>query len=224
MIQTVNLNEMNISQDNININQNPMSNYRKSLEVSNSKSFFLTGIEKLDFNRLNIFIPTIYLRKKDVYLKMLVYYYEEMIFFIFINDNYNVYNILNSLLKMDKWTNRYFKSHISILEKLLIQMMLKSEQYYYLYMNTCNKSMKFSSNILNNKKSSKGDFFKTEYLFFVLKNNFLHKSCSLTKLKQTYIYYNFSLDRRLILFFSENDTDIEIENAKKELFEKILMF
>jgi len=127
-------------------------------------------------------------------------------------------------MKLEKWIIRYFKNDMTILEKLFFQRTLKNEQYFYLYMNSCNKSIKFSNNIINNKKNSNGELFKADYLFYCIKSNFLNKHSSLTKLKQTYIYYNFSLERRLILFFSEDEIDEEIENSKKDLFEKILMF
>jgi len=80
MIQTMSSNEMKASQENFNINQIPLSNYKKSFDISNSNSCFLIGIEKLNITTLNIFIPTIYFRNKDEYLKMLVYYYEGIVF------------------------------------------------------------------------------------------------------------------------------------------------
>ena len=102
------------------------------------------------------------------------------------------------------------------------QMSNKIELFTYFYMNGSNRSMKFSSNFF--KKEKQGENTKYQNLFFVLKNNFQNKFSSLTNLKHSYLYYNFSLNRKIIMFLNHGETSDEIETAKRNLFDKILIF
>ena len=221
MIETLNYSEQSYIQD-IKIESNMLSNYRKCFEVVNSNQAFLMGIQKLNVNNYHLFMPTIYFQSKNENLKLLVYYYEGLMVFIFLNENFNINRKIQSVLKIEKWIHQYFKNHLVFLDKLLIQMSNKIELFTYFYMNGSNRSMKFSSNFF--KKEKQGENTKYQNLFFVLKNNFQNKFSSLTNLKHSYLYYNFSLNRKIIMFLNHGETSDEIETAKRNLFDKILIF
>ena len=166
LIQTI------ASQDgNINFHKDSKNSpFRKCFEINN-KSGFLVGINKVNINTYQYFIPSLYLRSSGETLKLLIYYHEGLILFFFMNENLNLDHKLSKFIKLEKYITRYYREDLIVLEKLFLQKSSRIELHNFFYLNNSNRSLKLSSHFLN--KIGKGlDNEQFEKLAFILKNSF----------------------------------------------------
>lgn len=214
--------------DNI-ISHNTVSNFRKAFDINTNtpaSGNYLIGINKLNINNFHVFIPTIHMKSTDEKVKLIVYYLNGLLIFLFLNETFNPASKITALTKLEKWGKRYFDEMIPILENLYIQKTSKLDNITFAYMNNSNKSIKLSSTFFN-KKNKFVEREKIELLFNIFKLNYNNNSSSLTKLKGYYIYYIVSCERKVVVILPENlslaTVKMSIEEIKKELFDYIFM-
>jgi hypothetical protein len=196
------------------------SPFRKAFKLVNSKSDFLIGIKETNLNNCNVFIPNIYIKELNAEYRFMVYYYHEMVLFLFIDKKFNVVNQLPKLKKISKWVDKFFKSNLDYLTK--ISKSAIPENSLFCYTNNANRSIRLCGFFKKNQLDEK--------LFDMLKkslfNNGNNDMSGLTKFKGYYIYYIKSMGRRITMFFRDNlnlaQLNHEINNVKKENFQYIL--
>jgi hypothetical protein len=197
------------------------SPFRKAFKLVNSKSDFLIGIKETNLNNCNVFIPNIYIKELNAEYRFMVYYYHEMVLFLFIDKKFNVVNQLPKLKKISKWVDKFFKSNLDYLTK--ISKSAIPENSLFCYTNNANRSIRLCGFFKKNQLDEK--------LFDMLKkslfNNGNNDMSGLTKFKGYYIYYIKSMGRRITMFFRDNlnlaQLNHEINNVKKENFQYIFL-
>lgn len=197
------------------------SPFRKAFKLVNSKSDFLIGIKETNLNNCNVFIPNIYIKELNTEYRFMVYYYHEMVLFLFIDKKFNVVNQLPKLKKISKWVDKFFKSNLDFLTK--ISKSAIPESSLFCYTNNANRSIRLCGFFKKNQLDEK--------LFEILKktlfNNENNDMSGLTKFRGYYIYYVKSMGRRITMFFRDNlnlvQLNHEIHNVKKENFQFIFL-
>ena len=212
--------ENNPDSENTNV-----CSFRKGFELI-GHSNFLIGLNRLNINNFHVFLPTIYIKSTKEKLKLLVYFQNGLLLFLFLGNNFNPTSKINSLIKMERWAKRYFDDEIPILENLYLQKINKIDFINFAYVNNSNKSIKFSTNFLNKKtKSLEKD--KIDLLFNIFKTNYSINYSSLTKIKGNYVYYIVSCERKVVIILPDNlnlsMVKSNIEDIKKDLFDYIFI-
>jgi hypothetical protein len=201
------------------------SNYRKAFELK-GESGFLLGINKLNINNYNSFLPEIYFLSTKERLKLLVFYQNGLLIFLFLNSNYDAQTKVNSLIKFEKNLIRYFEEEIPPLETLYKHRATKFDTITFAYVNSSNKSIKLSSNFFN-KRSKQIEKEKLDLLMNLLKINYKSDYCSLSKIKGFLVYYIVTFERKVIVLLPDTIpvTSLKntIEEIKKELFDFIFI-
>lgn len=220
VVQTV-----NITNEPEQVEINTSSAYRKSFELVGFSNY-LVGLSKININNYHVFIPKVYFRSTDEYLKMIVYFYNGLIIFLFLNENFNPQIKINQLIKIDRWVTRYFDDQIKSLENLYQQKSNKYDNATFAYLNNINKSVKLSSTFYNRKfKTFEKD--KLDLLLNLLRINYDVQHSSLTKIKGYYIYYLSTLERKVVIILPEilslPGVKSSIEEIKKDLFDHIFI-
>lgn len=210
--------------DNNNANEKVKSDFRKSFENPNNS--FLLGIQKININNYHLFIPKIFLKQKNEYVKLVVYNFNGLIIFIYLADNFNYYSKLNVLINLEKWIKRYFDDHLNILENLYMQKLAKVDLNSFSYFNNANKSIKLSSNFYQ-KKSKLIDMEKLATLIKIFRYNYNNNVSAITKLKSYYVYYLNTCERKIVILLPENlniqNLISNIDEIKKVLFDYIFV-
>jgi hypothetical protein len=210
--------------DNMPIQANT-SNFRKAFELK-SESGFLLGISKLNINNYNSFLPEIYFVPTKEKLKLLVFYQNGLLIFLFLNSNYDPQAKVNNLIKLEKNLKRYFEEEIPPLETLYKHKATKFDTITFAYVNSSNKSIKLSSNFFN-KRSRQLEKEKLDLLMNLLKSNYKSDYCSLSKIKGFLVYYIVTFERKVIVLLPDTIpvTSLKntIEEIKKELFDFIFI-
>lgn len=205
-----------------------ISSFRKSFEISPNYngSQYLVGINKINLNSFQVFIPTIYLKSTKEILKLLIYYYNGLVIIILLNKNFNVPNQLLNLNKIDKWVKRYFDEDLKIIETLYQTKMSKVDSYAYAYVNNLNRSIKISTNFFS-KKNKSTEKERLDNIFNLLRINYLNNNSSIIKLKGQIFYFLKSCSRNLIVAVNEsqlqNGFEEYLEDLKKDLFDYIFI-
>lgn len=205
-------------------NEKVKSDFRKSFENANNS--YLLGIQKININNYHLFIPKIYIKSKNEYVKLVVYNFNGMIIFIYLNENFNYFMKLNTLINLEKWIKRYFDEHLNILENLYLQKLAKIDLNSFSYFNNANKSIKLSSNFYQ-KKSKFIDIDKLATFIKIFRYNYQNNVSALTKLKSYYVYYLNTCDRKIVILLPEH-LNIQslinnIDEIKKVLFDYIFV-
>jgi hypothetical protein len=199
------------------------SSFRKCFEINNSSNY-LVGISKLNINTYQYFIPTLYFNSSGEKVKLIIYYHDGLILFLFLNENFNLQNKLNQLIKLEKYISRYFKEDILSLEKLFLQKTSRIELNTFFYLNNSNRSLKLSGQFLN--KMGRGlESDQYERLIYILKFLYNNKGSSLTFYNNKLAYFNSSLDRKFVMFYEDlyNSISQQIEDSKREVFDRIFI-
>lgn len=217
----------NLNLDTTQLKEEKISPFRKVFEIGVSTSDYLIGAKKASTNDYSIFIPTVYIQSTSERYKLVVYYYNGMVLFFFLNDKFNYLTRLNdTLLKAEKWIKKYFDEHFQLLEQCYKQKVMQNDFITFAYCNNANYSLKLSSNFFN-KKTKSIDNEKFELLRTALELNSEVKLCSLTKFKGNYLYYINSCERKIVMIYNDNislpQLRTNIDNNKKELFDSIFI-
>jgi len=206
------------------INEKTKSDFRKSFENANNS--FLLGIQKININNYHLFIPKIYIKSKNEYVKLVVYNFNGLIIFIYLNESFNYFFKLNMLINLEKWIKRYFDDHLNILENLYLQKLAKVDLNSFSYFNNANKSIKLSSNFYL-KKSKFIDIDKLATLIKIFRYNYQNNVSAITKLKSYYVYFLNTCDRKIVILLPENlnmqSLIHNIDEIKKVLFDYIFV-
>ena len=197
------------------------SPFRKAFGLGESKNDFLIGIKETNLNNCNVFIPNIYIKELKTEFRFMVYYYEEMVIFLFIDKRFNVVNQLPKVKKISKWVDKFFKSNLDLLIKTSKSVI--PENSLFCYTNNANRSIRLCGFFKKNQLDEK--------LFETLKkslfNNDSNYVSGITKFRGYYIYYVKSMGRRITMFFRDNlsllQLNQEINNVKKNNFQYIFL-
>ena len=212
------------SQNLEDIPQN-VSNFRKSFELI-GQSNFIIGLSRININNYQVFIPNIFLKSVKEYFKLVVYYYNGLVLFLFLNENFNPTSKINVLLKFDRWVKRYFDNEIQSLENSYLHKINKSDNVLFAYLNDCNKAIKVSS-IFFSKKFKNADKDRLELLMQVMKINDSVDHSSLMKIKGYYVYYLLTCERKVVIILPDTLTSASVKNSieeiKKDMFEYIFL-
>ncbi|MCQ2820070.1 MAG: hypothetical protein MJ252_22615 [archaeon] len=211
---------------------NPKSNsntrvspFRKAFDLNITNNEFLIGVRKASGNNYHLFVPIVHIRQMDENYKLLAYYFKGMVIFLFLNEKFDeAIRLNNTLMKVEKWVEKYFKDLIPCLEEINKRKTAQQDNVFYAYCNNANKSLKLSSHFFN-KKSKTIDPDKMELLqrMFLINNDV--ELTSLTKIKGNYFYYLNSCERNVLMIYNENLSLKElkkiIDDNKRELFDSV---
>lgn len=197
------------------------SPFRKIFKLGESKSDFLIGIKEISLNNFNVFIPNIYIKELKTEFRFFVYYYHEMVLFLFVDKKFNVVNQIPKIKKIPKWIDKFFRDNVNILSKA--SKIPLTENSLFCYTNNANKSIRLCGFFKKNQIDEK--------LFEILKrdlfNNENNNILGLTKFKGYYIYYVKSMERKIVAFFKDNLTlpqlTQEIDKLNKDNFHYIFL-
>ena len=198
------------------------SPYRKVFKLNGSNNDFLIGIKDTTLNNYNVFIPNIYIRELDCEFRFLVYYYHDMVIFLFIDKKFNVVNQIPKIKKIPKWIDKFFKDSFDVLSKS--GRTINFENNLFCYTNNANRSIRLCG-FFNKKNQMDEKLFDTlKKALFINENNDM---TGLTKFKGYYIFYVKSMGRKIIMFFKDSLTlaqlKKEINRVNKENFEYIFL-
>jgi hypothetical protein len=211
--------------DNIpeNTEKYKTSSFRK---IFKNKSEFLTGIQKEEnsLNNVNVFVPNIYIKELDSEYQLIIYLTNDLMFFLFLDKNFEIVKQIDQLEKIPKRINKYFKDQLNDLHDL--EKISNSDNNIFCYKNGCNKSIKFSGFI--NKKNNNFDWKLFETLQKSLFINGETKMTSLAKYRGYYIYYINSIEQEVLMFYQDKLTltqiKQEIEKTKKTHFDNLFLY
>ena len=213
--------------NNNNITENT-ENYKTSSfrKIFKNKSEFLTGIQKEEnsLNNINVFVPNIYIKELDSEYQLIIYLTNDLMFFLFLDKNFEIVKQIDQLEKIPKRINKYFKDQLNDLHDL--EKISNSDNNIFCYKNGCNKSIKFSGFI--NKKNNNFDWKLFETLQKSLFINGETKMTSLAKYRGYYIYYINSIEQEVLMFYQDKLTltqiKQEIEKTKKTHFDNLFLY
>ena len=176
------------------------SPFRKVFNLIGSKSDFLIGIKDVNINSYKVFIPNIYIKELDCEVRFLVYYFYDMLLFLFVDKKFNVIRNIEKIKKISHWVDKFFRDILNILYK---SPRGNVESHIFCYTNKANRSIRLS----NIFKKSQID----EKLFEIIKRTMFNNENnndmdSLTKFKGYYAYYIKSIGRKIVMLFKDNLT------------------
>ena len=182
------------------------SPFRKVFNLSGAKSDFLIGIKDMNINSYKVFIPNVYIKDLDCEFRLLVYFYYDMIIFLFIDKKFDVIRNINKIKKISHWINKFFKDVIPMLTKTIKS--LPNDNHIFCYVNRTNRSIRLCGIVKKNQIDEK--------LFEIIKralfNNENNDMNSLTKFKGYYVYFIKSLGRKITMLFKDNLTMTQLTN------------
>ena len=128
------------------------SPYRKIINTKDNSLNFLTGIikDKHSPNNYNIFVPNIYIKELETEYQMIIYLTKGIMFFLFLDKNFEIIKEIEEIEKIPKIINNYFKEQFDNIHEL--EKIPTNESNIFCYKNSCNKSLKFSGFV--NKKNN----------------------------------------------------------------------
>jgi hypothetical protein len=201
------------------------SPYRKGFELIGHANY-LIGLNRININNYHVFIPTIYFATLKEKVKLLVFFQNGLMLFLFLNENFNPQSKVSSLIKLERWVKRYFDEEIPGLENLYQQKTAKFDTVTFAYVNNTNKSIKLSSTFFS-KKNKLIEKEKIEMLFNIFKVNFDVGFSSLMKIKGFFVYYITTCERKVVILLPESlslfSVKQSIEEIKKDLFDYIFI-
>ena len=154
--------------------------------------------------------------------RFLVYYYHNMVIFLFIDKKFNVVNQIPKIKKIPKWIDKFFKDSYVVLSKS--GRTINFENNLFCYTNNANRSIRLCG-LFNKRNQMDEKLFDTlKKALFINENNDM---TGLTKFRGYYIYYIKSMGRKIIMFFKDSLTleqlKKEINRVNKENFEFIFL-
>ena len=191
------------------------SPFRKVFNLLGSKSDFLIGIKDMNINSYKVFIPNLYIKELDSEFRLLVYFYYDMLIFLFVDKKFNVIRNIEKVKKVSHWVDKFFKDNLKLLSQ---SPRMINESHIFCYTNKNNRSIRLCNVIKKNQIDEK--FF--EIIKRALFNNENNEFNSLTKFKGYYVYYIKSIGRKIVMIFKDNLTmtqlNNEISKVKKDNF------
>ena len=181
------------------------SPFRKVFNLIGSKSDFLIGIKDMNINSYKVFIPNIYIKELDKEFRLLVYFYYDMLIFLFVDKKFNVIRNIDKIKKVSHWVDKFFKDNLNLLTKTPKMI---NENHIFCYTNRANRSIRLC-NVLKKNQIDEKIFEIIKRAFFNCENNEMN---SLTKFKGYYVYYIKSIGRRIIMLFKDNLTMAQLVN------------
>jgi len=203
------------------------SSYRKGFELNNNNNF-LIGLNKINVNNFNLFMPKIFIKSINEKVKLIIYHIQDLLIVLYFSESFDPQIKINTLLKMDKWSKRYFDEILPILEELYFQKNAKLDIHSYIYSNQNNRSIKISTTFFAKKNKVYAlDKDKFDYILNYFKHNYLNKNSCLTKLKNNYVYFLNTLERKVLILMNDNLNMTQLKNyiteIKKEKFDYIFV-
>ena len=191
------------------------SPFRKVFNLIGSKSDFLIGIKDININSYKVFIPNIFIQELNCEFRLLVFFYYDMLIFLFVDKKFNVIRNIDKIKKVSHWVDKFFKDNINLLSK---SVKTNNESHIFCYTNKANRSIRLCNVLKKNQIDEK--------IFEIIKramfNNENNENNSLTKFKGYYVYYIKSIGRRITMLFKDNLTMTqlinEINKVKKDNF------
>ena len=181
------------------------SPFRKVFNLIGSKSDFLIGIKDMNINSYKVFIPNIYIKELDKEFRLLVYFYYDMLIFLFVDKKFNVIRNIDKIKKVSHWVDKFFKDNLNLLTKTPKMI---NENHIFCYTNRANRSIRLC-NVLKKNQIDEKIFEIIKRAFFNSENNDMN---SLTKFKGYYVYYIKSIGRKIIMLFKDNLTMTQLVN------------
>ena len=181
------------------------SPFRKVFNLIGSKSDFLIGIKDININSYKVFIPNVYIKDLDCEFRLLVYFYYDMLIFLFVDKKFNVIRNIDKIKKVSHWVDKFFKDNLNLLTK---STKIINENHIFCYTNKANRSIRLCNVVKKNQVDEK--------IFEIIKralfNNENNDMNSLTKFKGYYVYYIKSIGRRITMLFKDNLTMAQLNN------------
>ena len=175
------------------------SPFRKVFPLVGSRSDFLIGIKDMNINSYKVFIPNIYIKELNSEFRLLVYFYNDMLLFMFVDKKFNVIRNIEKIKKVSHWVEKFFKD---ILDTLSKSNKINNENHIFCYTNKANRSIRLCNVVKKNQIDEK--------IFDIIKralfNNESNDMNSLTKFKGYYVYYIKSIGRKIVLLFKDSLT------------------
>lgn len=201
------------------------SSFRKGFELIGQTNY-LVGLSRININNYHAFIPNIYFKSTKEKVKLLVFFHNGLILFLFLDNTFNAQVKINSLIKIERWVKRYFDEEIPSLESLYLQKTGKFDTATFAYVNNINKSIKLSSTFFN-KKNKLIEKEKIDLLMNIYRINYDVGYSSLLKIKGFFVYFITTCERKVVIFLPEtlslNSVKLSIEEIKKDLFDFIFI-
>jgi hypothetical protein len=176
------------------------SPFRKVFNLIGSKSDFLIGIKDVNINSSKVFIPNIYIKELDCEVRLFVYYFYDMLLFLFVDKKFNVIRNIEKIKKLSHWIDKFFRDIINVLDKSPRNIV---ENQIFCYTNKANRSIRLSNIFKKNQIDEKLFEIIRRAMFNNEDNNDMN---SLTKFKGYYVYYIKSIGRKVIMIFKDNLT------------------
>ena len=181
------------------------SPFRKVFNLIGSKSDFLIGIKDMNINSYKVFIPKVYIEELNSEYRLLVYYYYDMLLFLFLDTKFNVIRNIDKIKKVAHWVDKFFKDILTFFSKSI---KISNESHIFCYTNKANRSIRLCNIMKKNLIDEK--------IFDIIKralfNNENNENNSLTKFKGYYVYYIKSIGRKIIMLFKDNLTMVQLTN------------
>ena len=141
----------------------------------------------------------------DNEFRLLVYFYYDMLIFLFVDKKFNVIRNIDKVKKVSHWVDKFFKDNLNLLTKTPKMI---NENHIFCYTNRANRSIRLC-NVLKKNQIDEKIFEIIKRAFFNCENNEMN---SLTKFKGYYVYYIKSIGRRIIMLFKDNLTMAQLVN------------
>ena len=156
---------------------------------------------------------------------MVIYFTKEIIFFLFLDKNFDIIKQIEQIEKIPHRINKYFKDEFDSIKDL--EKFQSMESTTFCYKNSCNKSIKYSGFV--NKKNN--NIFDWKLFDNLLKSLFVNGETEMTSLSKIkggyYIYYIHSIGQEVVMFFRDGLTlsqvKQEVERTKKAHFDNLFL-
>ena len=159
----------------------------------------------MNINSYKVFIPNLYIKELDKEFRLLVYFYYDMLIFLFVDKKFNVIRNIEKIKKVSHWVDKFFKDNLNLLSK---SPKMINETHIFCYTNKNNRSIRLCNVVKKNQIDEK--FFEIiKRSFFNNENNEMN---SLTKFKGYYVYYIKSIGRKIVMLFKDNLTMTQLNN------------
>ena len=153
----------------------------------------------MNINSYKVFIPNVYIKELNSEFRLLVYFYNDMLLFMFVDKKFNVIRNIEKIKKVSHWVEKFFKD---ILDTLSKSNKINNENHIFCYTNKANRSIRLCNVVKKNQIEEK--------IFDIIKralfNNESNDINSLTKFKGYYVYYIKSIGRKIVLLFKDSLT------------------
>lgn len=194
------------------------SNLRKGYDGQDS--YFLIGINSMNINNYQYFIPEIYISSTGETLKLMVFQKENLLFFFLLNKTFELKNSITKLLYFEKWIKKYFETEYNNLVEIYKIRSTSLDISNFVYFNNTNSSIKLSSHFFDKNKLTLIDTFD-RIIPFILKGYFAESDIidRITKSKNFYVVSSITLNRK-VYFIAPSSSELKEVMQKYSEFKK----